>query len=283
MPIMRTLVPACLMLFLCLGPQAPEAAALTVVTHFIGGSAPGNAAGGGNLVDIFSAAARRWESAYGDDFTLHIYYGWAAVGDAGTHTLIEQGGEPHREIIGTILFDNSGAVSFFLDPTPDADEEYQRRTEEHQDLGAGFVNVARILGMPRGEALGRCDLLSVAMHEIGHALGLSARNARFGDEAGAGFLLVREGLPHAGTEIPLASNKSGVVPHIDAQRVAYGSLMAGVGCDERRYPSGLDILANAQISSFAYPNLSGQAESAPPPTHRLARGIPGNAVPAGGN
>ncbi len=233
-----------------------RASAITIVTHFIGGSAPYTTVGHGNLPEIFGAAARHWESAYQDPFTIHLYFGWATLEDAGTHTLVEQGGEPNRELVGIILFDNSGSVSFFLDPTPEVSEEYQRYTEEYQELGAGFLNVARIFSHPSGMAAGSCDLLSVAIHEIGHALGMCNANSRFVEEKASGIFLIQGELPYAGTVIPLASNHSGVTSHFDPTRVVYGSVMSGICGDERRIPSALDILANAQISGFRELNLN---------------------------
>ncbi|MBZ5498759.1 MAG: hypothetical protein LAP85_20365 [Acidobacteriia bacterium] len=257
-------------LTLLLSP-VPKVSALTVVTNFIGGAAPANTSGGGNLVEIVNAAARIWEAAYSDPGTITISFGWAPVGDAGTHTLVEQGGIPHREIAGIIFFDNSGAVAFYLDPTPNSDEEYRRRTEEYQDLGGGLVNVARVFSSPVGDALGHVDLLSVAIHEIGHALGMSAANSAFMKEGIQGAIRLSGDLPFAGTIIPLATNTAGITSHFDALAVTYGSVMGGIGGDERRIPSALDILANAQVSGFTMLNLDPQ--QTPPSRVAPSRGV----------
>lgn len=249
-----------LMLWAIAVPAVPSASALTVITSFLGGVPPANVSGSGNLPDIVSAAARIWEAAYMDPVTITIHFGWAPIGDAGTHTLVEQGGIPNREIAGIILLDNSGAVKFYLDPTPDANEEYQRRTEEFQDLGGGAVNVARLFDKAAGDASGSVDLLSVVVHEMGHALGMCAANMAFRQEGAQGTIRIAEDLPFAGTIIPLATNKAGITSHFDPLHIAYGAVMAGICAGERRMPSTLDILADAEISGFRMLNLTPHRE-----------------------
>ena len=235
---------------------AKGATAVTITTTFVGGSAPANTSGSGNLIEIFNAAARIWEKAYDDSFALHLYFGWDTLDSAGTHAALEQSGPFNRETAGIILFDNSESVSFYLDPTPSETDEYQRLSQESQELGAGFINVARLYHSPTGDAAGHCDLLSVALHEIGHALGMSLANATFNQESEDGFLQITEQYPFAGTVIPLAQNNSGFTSHFDSTQISYGSVMSGICGDERRMPSALDILAIAQVAGFQLPNLN---------------------------
>jgi hypothetical protein len=170
-------------------------------------------------------------------------------------------------MVGLILFDTSGAISFYMDPTPDSNEEYRRLTKEYQDLGGGFVNVAQVFSNPVGDAAGHTDLLTVALHEIGHALGMCNANLSYAEGSRPGAIVVAGDHPFAGTVIPLAFNNTGVTSHIDPTQVIYGPLMAGVCSDERRIPSALDILANAQISGFEILNLDLRQLAEPDSSH----------------
>ncbi len=60
-----------------------DASALTIVRNFSGGAAPGNAAGGGNLRDIFNTAADWWEEAILDSHIVAIDFSWAPLGGGG--------------------------------------------------------------------------------------------------------------------------------------------------------------------------------------------------------
>jgi len=61
--------------------------------------------------------------------------------------------------------------------------------------------------------------------------------------------------------VPLAYNNSGIVPHFDVNEIAYGSVMSGINGDERRLPSELDIVTDAQVSGFTILGLNPQQTS----------------------
>lgn len=214
-------------------------------SNIFAGGPPSTPAGGGSLADIFQAAADWWVEAYADDFTLTLHFGWSSLGDGGplaAHTLIAQGGTPNRETEGTIRFNND--FNFFLDATPHDNSEYQTFTESTADLGGGTLNTGRVFTDPAGDAAGRYDLLTLAKHEIGHSLGLSLAN----DSFAGGDITVGGSLPFAGSVIPVPSGS-----HIGINT----SLMAsGLAPGVRKVQSGVDILANAQISQFQQVNLS---------------------------
>ena len=237
-----------------LGGSCPVAA-LTIVRDFIGGEQGHSDTGTGNLHDIFNAAADIWESIILDDHVVTLHYGWANNG-GGEHFLNAQGGTPNRETEGTILFNNDDVVGhhhFYLDPTPRRSEEYPSYLQVFQDMGGGTVNVTRVHGGGTGAA-GIEDLLSTALHEIGHALGMSLANTSFINECADGSIAVTSPRSFAGTLIPMASNVGGVTSHIDSD-VAGRVMMGGHGAGERVLPTALDILALAQLSQFQKLNL----------------------------
>jgi hypothetical protein len=245
---------------LVLGATA-DAFPLTIIRHFVNSGAPApNMVGGGNLVDIFNAAADRWELAIRDEHVVVLHFGWSGIGCLGAeHYLQNQGGSPNRETEGTIYFDNLGFQTgcptcpcgqWYMDPTPWLNEEFANFVEEFADAGGGLVNVTRMFSGATGDAaLPNEDFYSVALHEIGHALGLSVGNAAFQAESGDHDIDVTAPRPLPGTTIPLASNNAGVTSHIESS-IYNGPLMASVNPGTRKFLTGLDILANAQLSRF---------------------------------
>lgn len=244
--------------------------ALNIIRNFIGGEQQPTAVGGGNLIDIFNAAADMWERAVLDDHQLTLHFGWAPMG-GGTHFLLDQGGTPNRETAGLIFFNNDtnpGHHQYFLDPTPLFNEEYQIYSEITGDLGGGPINIGRVFENAIGDARLAEDLLTVVLHEIGHAIGMSNANNSFIAESADGDIDIISG-QFAGTTIPLAHNIFGVTSHIH-QFLGSPVMGSSIGVGNRLYLSEVDITANAQLSGFNNLNYN---------PSRGRRGKPSDPVP----
>jgi len=92
-----------------------------------------------------------------------------------------------------------------------------------------------------GNALNRTDLLTVMLHEIGHALGLSSANSSFIAENGDLDVDVTSGI-FAGAVIPTVSGA-----HLNlGNSLMFPSSSGGT----RTLISQADLMANCQISQF---------------------------------
>ena len=242
--------PISALLVLCFFALAARPAhALTIVRNFLGGTPSQYDTGSGNLQDIFNAAADIWELAIQDDHTLTIGYAWSPIGNA-QHHLRAQGGTPHRQTEGFIYFNNDnspGSFHFYLDPTPWESSEFPDYSEAEADLGGGLVNIKRLLaGGPR-----KMDLLTVALHEIGHALGLSVLNDAYYAEAADGDIHLLAPMPHAGTWLPIMMESLfSPTSHLEFLDDAYNLTAGGFGDGQRLLPTDVDMLASGMVSSF---------------------------------
>src|SRR5579862_572534 len=235
----------CLALAVLLGGTATSQAGLKIIRTpegGTGGTPPPNVSGGGDIITIFNQAADYWEMAFPDpnqDWTVEFTYGWGAVGDGDVNpdralsaqfTLQTAGGDPLRVQSGLIRFLNDGSVGWFADPTPATNSAYS--FVQPEGGLAPFFREPRDLYLNNGivfqnpinpDAANHLDLLTIAMHEIGHRLGLLQSPPDF--------------------ESP---------PDIEITDAVSPRNRLSI----RQFPSVKDILAIASISQFDRPVLS---------------------------
>ncbi|HEY6565436.1 MAG TPA: hypothetical protein VIY86_13120, partial [Pirellulaceae bacterium] len=188
---------ACL-LMIGTGPTA-SAIGITMVFNAGANQAPAFDPAAAGLMDLFDHAETFYEDVFEDGHNITINFWYEDLEDTtiGLHTLVSQGGAPNRETEANVRIDTrvglGGALrNWFIDPTPDNNSEFTMQQTLWRDLSgaqqsdfynnfgaaipatfeAGFTGAATA----GGGASGISDMLSVVMHEVGHALGMSSAN-----------------------------------------------------------------------------------------------------------
>ena len=239
-----------------------DASGLTIVRNFIqagneiapGGGLiaddpPDNLSGGGNLQDVFNAAADFWESAIRDPHLLTINYAWFPFdpGIAGIHStgfVDEVSGRITHSAIG---FDSDGEFQFFADPTPRSHTEYRGFATLYDDFGGGRLSTSRIYTDGTDPASRGWDLYSIALHEIGHALGMVPSIEIFRSETADGAIDITPPLPFDGSSLPIRDGGHFAIN----SRPEHGPLMAsGAAAGVRELATHVDLLAIAQLNGY---------------------------------
>ncbi len=215
--------------------------------------------GGGNIEDIFAAAAGFWEGAILDDEIVPIEYGWTP------------GGGPLAFAIGD---GRSGRIfvpvahDFFLDLTPDQNEEYTTPVTSFLTIDGQQVNYGVGFTGGFGGADG-FDLLTILIHEIGHVLGSAP--SHFDDSLGEGDgdVDIDAHLPLAGIALPTFNDGC---CHLDVPQDYTGlhpSLWPFIDIRERRFISGADLLFVADGGGWKQVDQSRFAAAPEPSTLAL--------------
>lgn len=245
-----------------LGPPRP-AAAINIILSYNAASSVEPAADptGAILTSLFQHAETFYQDVFEDTHTLTINYWWEnlSAGTLGVHNLVSQAGG--RETVANIRIDNN--TSWFLDPTPANDSEFTmtqtlwrdltgaQQSDLYNNFGAstpatfevGYTGTANA----GGPAAGVWDALSVVMHEVGHALGMSsANNSTIAETAdndydfNSAFVFGQ----------PLAAEVAdgGNIAHLDGS--GFALMVPSVPSGLRRLPSHTDLFSMASGHSY---------------------------------
>ncbi|MFT5906398.1 MAG: hypothetical protein ACI9E1_002006 [Cryomorphaceae bacterium] len=175
---------------------SPASATLTInldFTNFSSGApSDGDAIlGGANLSDaqaVIQKAASYWESVFENssssigwttnnsgNLTQNITVGWGGqAGDtlASGGTSWFTGGGNGRWSSGTLTWDNDGTSKFYVDTDTTNSSEWRQSSSRDMPFNGVVMNAERVhFDAPAGIIRDNSDMMTVAIHEIGHALG----------------------------------------------------------------------------------------------------------------
>ena len=214
---------------------------------------------GAGLVSLFAEAASRYEDIIYDSHTIMINYWYEELGGqtAGSHELVSQGANPWREGEGNIRIDtldpDGVERNWFIDGSPDDDGEFAMGQVLYRDLSPAAqarqfngatpdVFEAAYYGVATDPAaMGRIDMLTVILHEIGHALGMHSSNEATLAETADGDYDVDPGFV-GGASMAVNHAPAGNIAHLAGADML---MRPAWSTGRRRLPSQADLFSMA--------------------------------------
>jgi len=225
---------------------------------------------GAGLQVIVGQAAAMWESIIQDEGTLNIDFYWNDLDDnSGTlaleNTLGTSKGKPTEARIQFDSQSNGSDRRWYVDPSPEDSSEFNLQQVLVQDLSSSQVD-AWYTGSPpatleksyagsakssSGSAVkNNYDLYSIALHEIGHAVGLSPVVSPLEPLLDNDYDVPDDLVAQVGGTDPFAIDvfSPSNLAHLAAKKsLMFPSFIRG----ERRLPSETDVLAIAAAAKWS--------------------------------
>lgn len=245
----------CALLAVAAGLATP-ANAITINLTF-DANVPGAVGTAGTVRHLINSAASMWEDWIEDTHTLNLTIGWTNTGGStlAVHSLTSQSGG--RETAGNIDFGNQW--TWFIDSTPFSDTEFDMTSTIWRDVsvanqGAWFngtalneFEVGRTgTATAGGGASGATDMLSVALHEMGHALGMSSANTATQAQTADGDYDFSTTLTRGGALAAVVATGNNIA-HLNC---SLACMFPSVSTGLRRLPSPTDIFSTASGSAW---------------------------------
>ncbi len=272
---------AAFLMAICMPAVSQAGLVINIVESAGSGPAP-PVAGGGNLEDILSAAAGFWEAAFPNvNFVLNLQFAWSNLGSALDGQFQNYSIVDGHVVSGTVAFNNqTSTVEWYADPNPSSipNPAFGPLMPSTAEVNGSELNIGRLWPAgPSGPAAGEVDLMTVATHEIGHALGLvqelvpSNRDILVTPDVNqqfAGLIIVNT---------PMADHLQAIYSDGNYQGIGSTALM-GTGFDwvdktTRKGITAVDILAIAQINGWDNPNLDPYSVPEPSSIVMAATGV----------